>query len=65
MDKTKFVSGYYIDEKMYPIKQLQKIIDNRTQDNISRELSEAQRKEIAFAFAVIAKELDVPIPTDV
>lgn len=62
-----YISSRYIDEKLYPIKNLIKIVDAEQESlehsgNLTEELSEYQRNEIAFAFAVIAKEMGVKIP---
>lgn len=63
----KHISAYYIKEKMWPIEQLIKTV-NDTLDgdsdtaNIAEKISPSQRNDIAFAFAVIAKELGVKIP---
>ena len=62
----KHISAYYIKEKMWPIEQLVKTVhtacDGDESDNIAEKISPSQRNEIAFAFAVIAKELGVKIP---
>ena len=63
---NKHISAHYIKEKIKPVKNLITTVeyacDNGESDNINNEFSESQRREIAFAFAVIAKELDVQIP---
>lgn len=62
----KYISSYYIQEKMRPIENLIKLVNRSIEDtgtnNIADQISEAQRRQVAFAFAVIAKELDVQIP---
>lgn len=62
----KHISAYYIKEKMRPIEQLIKTVhtayDGDESDNIAEKVSPSQRNDIAFAFAVIAKELGVKIP---
>lgn len=63
----KHISAFYIKEKMYPIEQLVKIVNetlegNSDTANIAEKFSESQRREVAFSFAVIAKELGVKIP---
>lgn len=60
---NKYISSRYINEKSRPIRSLMNIVDSATEsDNISEELSDYDKREIAFAFAVIAKELDIQIP---
>lgn len=63
----KHISAFYIQEKMWPIEQMIKTVNdtvNGTGDsaNIADQIPPVQRNEIAFAFAVIAKELGVKIP---
>lgn len=62
----KYISAYYIQEKMRPIENLIKTVNSSIEDNgtnnIAEQISEAQKREVAFAFAVIAKELGVQIP---
>lgn len=63
----KHISAFYIQEKMWPIEQMIKKVNdtvNGTGDsaNLADQIPPAQRNEIAFAFAVIAKELGVKIP---
>lgn len=63
----KHISAFYIKEKMYPIEQLIKTVNDTLEGdsdtaNIAEKFSESQRRETAFAFAVIAKELGVKIP---
>ena len=60
----KYISAGYINEKSRPIRTLLSIIDNdsKESDNISNELTDSMKREIAFSFAVIAKELDIDIP---
>lgn len=63
----KHISAFYIKEKMYPVEQLVKIVNETLEGdsdtaNIAEKFSESQRREVAFAFAVIAKELGVKIP---
>lgn len=60
---NKYISARYINEKSRPIRNLMNIVDSATESNdISEELSDYDKREIAFAFAVIAKELDIQIP---
>ncbi len=63
---SKYISATYIKEKAYPIEQLLTIVNDGCADgdknNIADQLSEFQKNQIAHAFAVIAKELDVKIP---
>ena len=63
---NKYISSYYIKEKMRPIENLIKIvnssIDDKSTNDIASQISDAQKREVAFAFAVIAKELSVQIP---
>ena len=62
----KHISAYYIKEKMWPIEQMIKTVneacDGGETNNIAEKVSPSQRNDIAFAFAVIAKELGVKIP---
>lgn len=62
----KHISATYINEKLWPVEQLISIVkdtcENGSTINISDQISESRRQEIAFAFAVIAKELGVKIP---
>lgn len=63
----KHISAYYIKEKMYPIEQLVKTVNDTLDSdsdtaNIAEKFPESRRREVAFAFAVIAKELGVKIP---
>ena len=60
----KYVSAKYIDEKLYPIRNLISIVESTDSNNIADKVAN-QKQDIAFAFAVIAKELGVTIPTDV
>ena len=55
----KYISAKYIKEKSYPIEQLLDSIDSTETDNIA---DKVYSEEIAYAFAVIAKELGVEIP---
>lgn len=61
-----YISAHYIQEKMRPIQNLIRIVEQEysvgESDNITDKISENQRREFAFACAVIAKELDVNIP---
>lgn len=63
---SKYISSYYIQEKMRPIENLIKIVNSSIEDkgtnDIASQISDAQKREVAFAFAVIAKELGVQIP---
>ena len=56
----KHISARYIKEKMRPIENLIDIVNNAESDNLSEKIRYPE--EIAFAFAVIAKELGVKIP---
>ncbi|MBQ8234654.1 MAG: hypothetical protein IJZ36_03630 [Bacilli bacterium] len=60
-----YISALYIKEKMFPIERLisnvETAIDNKT-DDMSDMMSDNLNNEIAFSFAVIAKELGVKIP---
>lgn len=60
----KHISAHYINEKSSPIKNLLSIVDDdsKDSDNITEQLSDNMKREVAFAFAVIAKELGVSIP---
>ena len=62
----KYISAVYIKEKMRPIEQLIKTVntacDENESDNVAEKISPSRRKEIVFAFAVIAKELGENIP---
>ena len=63
----KHISAYYIKEKIYPIEQLVKTVNDTLDSdsdtaNIAEKFPESQRREVAFAFAVIAKALGVKIP---
>ena len=62
----KYVSARYIQEKIWPIKNLISIVEeeysNGNSDNLSNKISDYQRKEFAYACAIIAKELGVNIP---
>lgn len=57
-----YISKKYIDEKSYPIRKMLEKVDNADSDDLREVITEADAKEIAFAFAVIAKELNVTIP---
>lgn len=57
---SKHISARYIKEKMRPIENLIDIVNNAESDNLSEEIRYPE--EIAFAFAVIAKEIGVKIP---
>lgn len=58
----KYVSARYIREKLSPVRNLINIIERADSDALNEALPMEIRKEIAFAFAVIAKEMDVEIP---
>lgn len=62
----KYISARYINEKMGPIQTLIRTVEQeysaRKSDNLSDKIPESQRREFAFACAVIAKELGVNIP---
>lgn len=58
----KYISARYINEKIMPIEHLQTILADTDEDDISEQISDFWAKEIAFSFAVIAKELGVKIP---
>ena len=62
----KHISAYYIQEKMGPIQNLIRTVEKECSvgesDNIADKIPEYQRREFAFACAVIAKELGVKIP---
>lgn len=60
----KHISAHYINEKSSPIRNLLLIVDDdsKDSDNITEQLSDNMKREVAFAFAVIAKELGVNIP---
>lgn len=60
MYEEKYVSAKYISEKMRPIENLIDIVNNAERDNLAEEIRCPE--EIAFAFAVIAKEIGVEIP---
>jgi len=45
-----------------PIEHLQTILADTDEDDISEQVSDFWAREIAFSFAVIAKELGVKIP---
>ena len=59
---SKYISRKYLKEKIRPVEQLLKTIEEAESDNLTEEISDYRKNEIAFAFAVIAKELDVKIP---
>lgn len=63
---SKHISAHYIQEKMRPIQNLIRTVEQECSvgesDNIVDKIPENQRREFAFACAVIAKELDVNIP---
>lgn len=56
----KYVSARYLDEKLAPIRNLIKIVDEAESNDIGKEIYNPE--EIAFSMAVIAKELGVKIP---
>ena len=62
----KHISAYYIKEKLRPIQTIINIVesscDNGESDNIADKISESQRREFTFAYAVISKELGEKIP---
>ena len=67
VDMKKFVDASYIKGKMFPIEQLVRLVNDTCDDksksnNLANELTEINRLDIAFAFAVIAKEMGVTIP---
>ena len=55
----KYISAKYIKEKSFPIEQLLDTINSSDTDNIANKI---HAEEIAYAFAVIAKEIGVEIP---
>lgn len=61
-----YISAHYIQEKMRPIQNLVRTIEQECSigesDNITDKISENQRREFASACAVICKELGVNIP---
>lgn len=59
---SKYISRKYLKEKIGPVEQLLKTIEEAESDNLTEAISDYRKNEIAFAFAVIAKELDVKIP---
>ena len=65
VNMDKHVGAYYIKEKSFPIKNLLSIVDDALANgtsNLANVINENNRRDIAFAFAVIAKELGVDNP---
>ena len=66
LDMDKYVSRRYLKEKFRSIERLEGIINNEGDSDCLRDdISATLRQDVAFAFAVVAKELGVEIPTDV
>lgn len=61
----KYIDAAYIAEKLYPVEYLIKEVEDKLNSGnccLTDTISEYRAQEIAYAFAVIAKELGVKIP---
>lgn len=62
MANDKYISKRYLEEKMPPIENFIKKVNESESGNMTEAFSDYEKESIAFAFAVCAKELGVKIP---
>lgn len=62
MSNGVYIAKRYLEEKMPPIENFIKKVKESETGNMTDSFSDYEKESLAFAFAVIAKELGVKIP---